>query len=479
MADINIYGVLHNATPDNTIARAEQIKDETQGKDQATINQEVKTKLDGMTSPKVLLCGDISGIDSWDSGTDLKDTVFAGITWDDILAADVVLFGTKTGSKYSYVTPIYIEAYGYYGVMCLPDYYHGQQVLVNLGNGMGDNRDFTVGDITKKVLITENEKSQIGVKEIVADDKYIAICNLTTESSAENIENAFPTELKTAIQDSRTTDYLVYHVFNGMVGSTIVSVRNDSLNYAFDFTSIQGSVVNGVRVKFTSWEYDFSTVKIEKAFSIDLATIGNTEKHVIKIEKVSGHGGSATLPYDDLPGNGDYLRVAYSDNSHEYISYTDLLQFTGGGFSQGSSNSSALSLYIPNTEKHLAKSTAKGIYTKDIDTEIYNNNTSSTTITINPLSLGNRYNKWNEVAELNITLGTDASKSDLSNPLLAEYAFEFVSGSTPTVLTITPEPKWVGSHEIEANKTYQVSIVNGIGVIVGVDNTVANEEVEL
>lgn len=51
---------------------------------------------------------------------------------------------------------------------------------------------------------------------------------------------------------------------------------------------------------------------------------------------------------------------------------------------------------------------------------------------------------------------------------LDEYMFEFTSGDTPTVLTVPETVKWVNEPNIEANKTYQVSIVNNIGIIVGV-----------
>lgn len=55
----------------------------------------------------------------------------------------------------------------------------------------------------------------------------------------------------------------------------------------------------------------------------------------------------------------------------------------------------------------------------------------------------------------------------LSNTELAEYAFEFKSGDTPTVLTMPESVKWIGDHTIEANKTYQVSIVNNLAVMGG------------
>lgn len=46
MKEINIYGVLNNATPDGVIAKAEQIKDSTQGKKQSDINADYKKRIE-------------------------------------------------------------------------------------------------------------------------------------------------------------------------------------------------------------------------------------------------------------------------------------------------------------------------------------------------------------------------------------------------------------------------------------------------
>jgi hypothetical protein len=48
--------------------------------------------------------------------------------------------------------------------------------------------------------------------------------------------------------------------------------------------------------------------------------------------------------------------------------------------------------------------------------------------------------------------------------------FEFVSGATPTTIIGLPSNlKWQDDLDIEANMRYQVSIVNNIGLIVGVE----------
>lgn len=69
-----------------------------------------------------------------------------------------------------------------------------------------------------------------------------------------------------------------------------------------------------------------------------------------------------------------------------------------------------------------------------------------------------------EVATLDITLPTSG---------IVDVTFE--SGSTPTVLTITPPSgvtlKWVNGFDptsLEENTTYEINIMDGIGVAVGV-----------
>lgn len=76
--------------------------------------------------------------------------------------------------------------------------------------------------------------------------------------------------------------------------------------------------------------------------------------------------------------------------------------------------------------------------------------------------LPNTFYQWGEIAALSVTLATPTNET-----ITNEYCFEFVSGSTATTLTVPDTIRWVQEPSIEAGKTYQVSILNGIGVIVG------------
>lgn len=75
----------------------------------------------------------------------------------------------------------------------------------------------------------------------------------------------------------------------------------------------------------------------------------------------------------------------------------------------------------------------------------------------------NTFHIWDELSDLDLSL------ADETVGIANEYLFQFTSGATPTALTLPDSIKWVrGEPNIEANKTYQISIVNNIGLIVSV-----------
>lgn len=78
--------------------------------------------------------------------------------------------------------------------------------------------------------------------------------------------------------------------------------------------------------------------------------------------------------------------------------------------------------------------------------------TLDTNTTISP----NALHKWDEVTELTLTLGAETPG------IVNEYLIQFTSGSTPTVLTLPEDIKWSSKLEIQANKIYQISIVNNL-----------------
>ena len=83
-------------------------------------------------------------------------------------------------------------------------------------------------------------------------------------------------------------------------------------------------------------------------------------------------------------------------------------------------------------------------------------NQSATTATIQP----NVLNLWNEVASLDITL---APPTDTS--IVNEYMVQFTSGATATQLMLPDIIEWMSEPTINANATYQLSIINNLAVI--------------
>lgn len=89
---------------------------------------------------------------------------------------------------------------------------------------------------------------------------------------------------------------------------------------------------------------------------------------------------------------------------------------------------------------------------------VSNHGTSDTTFALTP----NVYHIWGEVSSLTLTLASPSDASVMSN-----YMFEFVSGSTPTTLSLPSSVEWAincGDIIIQPSLTYQVSIVNNIAI---------------
>ena len=78
---------------------------------------------------------------------------------------------------------------------------------------------------------------------------------------------------------------------------------------------------------------------------------------------------------------------------------------------------------------------------------------------INTSIYPNRYNKFGEVTSLTLSF------SELDDNGINEFLFEFTSGATATTLILPSTIKWMSEPDIQANKTYQVSVVSNLGII--------------
>lgn len=94
-------------------------------------------------------------------------------------------------------------------------------------------------------------------------------------------------------------------------------------------------------------------------------------------------------------------------------------------------------------------------YVRKNDPQIINQ--TETTVEIQP----NVLNVWGTVATLTITLAeADPTKYN-------EYMIQFECGSAATTLTLPNTVEWLKDVDIEANTTYQISIVNNLGIMEG------------
>lgn len=81
---------------------------------------------------------------------------------------------------------------------------------------------------------------------------------------------------------------------------------------------------------------------------------------------------------------------------------------------------------------------------------------TETTVTLE----SDKFYKWGEVESLDISFAPP------KNGKIPVYTFKFTSGETPTTLTINSNVTWMsGGSTVEANKTYEVNICDGLGVM--------------
>lgn len=113
---------------------------------------------------------------------------------------------------------------------------------------------------------------------------------------------------------------------------------------------------------------------------------------------------------------------------------------------------------LPNDAGYL---TSSDVVQKADRIPIVNQGTTNTTFTLDP----NIFYQWGVVTSLSLTLYPGEAG------YLSEYMFEFQSGSTPTTLSLPNTVKWPAQPTVAANMIYQVTIVNNIGLIVGVSST--------
>lgn len=92
--------------------------------------------------------------------------------------------------------------------------------------------------------------------------------------------------------------------------------------------------------------------------------------------------------------------------------------------------------------------------------QVVNHGTNDTIFELTP----NVLHIWDEVASLTLTLQTVEETS------YNEFMIQFTSGATATQLSLPETVKWVNTPSVEANKIYQISILNNLAVLGSWDN---------
>lgn len=156
-------------------------------------------------------------------------------------------------------------------------------------------------------------------------------------------------------------------------------------------------------------------------------------KQVLEADELNLITGKVDEIIDNIPDVSGFLTETRADGKYQPI----------GNY--------ALKSEIPDTSQ-LATKTELSAKADKVSTE----NVSETTKELQP----NKYYIFGEVETLTLTLAEGEENK------LAEYMFEFTSGTTPTTITEIAGVEWKGD-TIEANKVYQASISRGIGILIG------------
>ena len=142
----------------------------------------------------------------------------------------------------------------------------------------------------------------------------------------------------------------------------------------------------------------------------------------------------------------------------ETLQGTESIPLVDTDLPKGRTTAAKLKEYVqPDLSEYAKKTELPDINNKADKVTVVNHGTNDTTFAITP----NVLHVWGEVAALNLTLANETSG------VVNEYMAQFTSGTTATVLTLPETVKYIGDDTIEADKTYQVSIINNLAVLGG------------
>lgn len=216
-----------------------------------------------------------------------------------------------------------------------------------------------------------------------------------------------------------------------------------------------------VRYGYTGTEEEYN------ALYFDAVNAANTAAALAN-EKAGDANNAATAANNaaDLVGQ----RINTIDDQMAHLCYHDVAGETvePAAFNPQSDTVWNIPQVLSDEQKQQARQNIGAAGLADIaGSPIVNHGTSDTGTSSTPYSIApNTLHVWGEVSALYLSL----TPGEVG--YVQEYMIQFTSGSTATTLSLPNTLKWLNGvtpSDIEASKTYQVSIMNGVGVIGGAE----------
>lgn len=210
-----------------------------------------------------------------------------------------------------------------------------------------------------------------------------------------------------------------------------------------------------------------TTTSTGRSRCYDLYAYGGSNNNINFQADVSGHKISYTLNSSNQVTN-DSQRNYYESTTNKVttLSGSDATtKYPTVSAVNGGLNTKQDTLVSGTNIKTINGSSVLGNGNLSTLTPIVNHGTSDTTFAVTP----NTLHVWGTVGSLTLTLATPTD-----NTIVNEYMIEFVSGSTATTLSMPSSVEWAescGALSVEASKTYQISIVNNIGLWAAIANS--------
>ena len=255
---------------------------------------------------------------------------------------------------------------------------------------------------------------------------------------------------------------------NCSTGSEMINIVNTSNDIvSFKDWSATERLVNEAKlgIKHLTFEGESGELPLsewDEIINSDLYTINSTYVYSYSRTETTIHFDIIT---SFLGSNGEMssITLTFFDLTKEADKISWISKKYDGNFTKGISQETGSATDIVMSQNAVTTQ-LNGLQTSINDIKnnyqkkIVSVSSSETTKTID----SNTYYKWGTMTSLNISLNTNVDSS-----ILNEYMFEFTSGSTPTTLSLPSSIKWLNglSPIIEQNKTYQVSIINNLGII--------------